>query len=86
MGGYTLLPHPWLKVGTTVRVRGGVFDGVSGVVTEFRRQCSVIIELAAIQQCFSLEVGIDQVERVAKISGGLAHSPSASMAPTGLET
>ena len=63
-GGYTLLPHAWLKVGTQVRVRGGVFNGVSGVVTELRRQCRVIVELAAIRQCFSLEVGIDDVERV----------------------
>jgi len=74
-GGYTLLPHPWLEVGTRVRVRGGVFDGVSGVVTELRRQCSVIIELAAIRRCFSLEIGIDQVERVATIPGSMVHSP-----------
>jgi transcription antitermination factor NusG len=76
VGGYTLLPHPWLEVGTRVRVRGGVFDGVEGVVTELRRQCSVIIELAAIRQCFSLEIGIDQVERVATIHGDAAHFPS----------
>jgi transcription antitermination factor NusG len=63
-GGYSLMPHPWLKVGTSVRVRGGVFHGVTGVVTQLRRQCTVIIELAAIRQCFSLEVGIDQVERI----------------------
>lgn len=69
-GGYTLLPHPWLNVGTRVRVRGGIFDGVEGVVTELRRQCSVVIELAAIRQCFSLEVGIDQVERVTTIGDG----------------
>jgi transcription antitermination factor NusG len=76
-GGYTLLPHPWLDVGTRVRVRGGVFDGVEGVVTELRRQCSVIIELAAIRQCFALEVGIEQVERVATISGRGQHLPAA---------
>lgn len=75
VGGYTLLPHPWLEVGTKVRVRGGVFGGVSGVVTELRRQCSVIIELAAIRQCFSLEVGIDQVEPVATIPDGRGSFP-----------
>ena len=75
VSGYALLPHPWLEVGTRVRVRGGVFDGVNGVVTELRRQCSVIIELAAIRQCFSLEVGIDQVERVAPIPGGRSAFP-----------
>jgi transcription antitermination factor NusG len=74
-GGYTLMPHPWLEVGTRVRVRGGVFDGVEGVVTELRRQCSVVLELAAIRQCFSLEVGIDQLERVATIPVGVVPSP-----------
>jgi hypothetical protein len=58
-----------------------VFDGVSGVVTELRRQCSVVIELAAIRQCFSLEVGIDQVERIATIPGepvGFSFGPRAA--------
>ena len=73
--GYKLLPHPWLKVGTKVRVRGGAFDGVNGVVAELRRQCKVVIELAAIRQCFSLEVGIDDVESVetAPFSSGIPH-------------
>lgn len=62
--GYRLRPHPWLDVGTHVRVRGGVFDGVFGVVTELRRQCKVIVSVAAVQQCFSLEVGMEEVELV----------------------
>jgi transcription antitermination factor NusG len=74
-GGYTLLPHAWLEVGTKVRVNGGVFDGVNGMVTELRRQCSVIIEVAATRQCFSLEVGIDQVEPVATIPGARGAFP-----------
>ena len=87
VGGYILLPHPWLEVGTRVRVRGGVFDGVTGVIIELRRQCSVIIELAAIRQCFSLEVGIDQVERVATLPGDAAHFPSPrAVASAGLES
>lgn len=60
--GYLLRPHPWLEVGTNVRVRGGVFDGVKGIVTELRRECKVIIALSAVQQCFSLEIGVDQLE------------------------
>ena len=62
--GYLLRPHPGLQVGMNVRVRGGVFDGVFGVVTELRRQCKVILTLAAVQQCFSLEVGMEQIELV----------------------
>lgn len=57
--GLPLRPHSEIHVGTRVRVRDGVFAGVEGVVTELRKQSRVIITLAAVRQCFSLEVGID---------------------------
>ena len=60
--GYRLRPHPYVPVGTHVRVREGVFGGVRGVVTEMRRECKLVIAVAAVQQCFSLEIGIDQLE------------------------
>jgi transcriptional antiterminator RfaH len=60
--GLLLRPHPFLTVGTRVRVRDGVFAGVEGIVTEFRHQCKVIITLAAVRQCFSLEVEFDDLE------------------------
>ncbi len=60
--GLLLRPHPSVSVGTRVRVRGGVFTGAVGVVTEFRHQCRVVICLAAIRQSFSLEVEIDDLE------------------------
>jgi len=56
--GLLLRPHPSLYVGTRVRVRDGVFGGVEGVVAELRQQCRVILTLAAVHQCFSLEVEI----------------------------
>jgi len=60
--GMPLRPHPGITVGTRVRVCAGVFAGVEGNVTELRRQCRVVITLAAVQQCFSLEVGIEDLE------------------------
>jgi len=39
---------------------------VEGIVTEFRQQCKVIIALAATQQCFSLEVELDDIEVLRK--------------------
>lgn len=60
--GCLLRPHPWVAVGTNVRVSGGIFDGVSGIVTELRRECKVVIALSAVQQCFSLEIELDQLE------------------------
>jgi len=62
--GLLLRPHPQLSVGTRVRVRRGVFEDVEGVVAEFRQQCRVIIALAQLQRCFSLEVEIGDVEVV----------------------
>ncbi len=59
--GLPLRPHSGLAIGTRVQVCGGVFSGVEGVVTELRKQCRVIITLAAVHQCFSLELGIDDI-------------------------
>ncbi len=73
--GYSLRPHPRIPIGTQVRIRSGVFEGVIGIVTELRQQCKVIIELAAVQQCFSLEVGIDEVEVVSRINPQLPKAP-----------
>ena len=64
--GLPLRPHADIKVGTRVRVRDGVFAGVEGVVTELRKQCRVIITLAAVRQCFALEVGIDGLTILSK--------------------
>ena len=64
--GLLLRPHPYVTVGARVRVRGGIFAGVEGVVTEFRQQCRVIITLAAVHHCFSLEVELDELEVLKK--------------------
>ncbi len=64
--GLSLRPHASLPVGTRVRVRNGVFAGVEGVVTELRKQCKVVITLAAVRQCFSLEAAIDDLDVLSK--------------------
>jgi len=42
-------------------VRDGVFEGMEGMVTEFRHQCKVVIALEAVRQCFSLEVDMSDL-------------------------
>ncbi len=64
--GYLLRPHPNVFVGTQVRVRHGAFEGVEGVVTELRHRCRVVIGLAAVKQCFSLEVELRDIEVLSK--------------------
>lgn len=60
--GCLLRPHPGVTLGTRVRVRHGVFEGVEGVVTELRHPSRVVLALAAIRQSFSLEVDIRDLE------------------------
>jgi transcription antitermination factor NusG len=64
--GLLLRPHPCVSLGTRVRVRDGVFAGVEGTVTEFRHQCKVVIALSAVQQCFSLELELRDLEVLKK--------------------
>jgi transcription antitermination factor NusG len=64
--GLLLRPHPCVSVGARVRVRDGVFAGVEGVVKELRKQCKVIITLAAVRQCFSLEAELADLEVLRK--------------------
>src|ERR1017187_7938532 len=59
--GLLLRPHADVTVGVRVRVRGGIFEGAEGIVTELRHRCRVIITLSAIHQCFSLEIGLDDL-------------------------
>lgn len=60
--GCILRPHPNVSVGTPVRVRKGVFEGVEGVVTDFRRSCRIVISLSALKQSFSLELDPEDVQ------------------------
>lgn len=60
--GYLLRPHPGMEIGTNVRVCGGIFDGVTGVITELRPECKVIIALSSVPRYFSLEIGMEQLE------------------------
>ena len=69
-----LRPHPHVSVGTSVRVRSGVFEGVEGIVTEFRHQCRVIITLSAMKQCFSVEVELGDIDVLRKTVSGTGFS------------
>jgi transcription antitermination factor NusG len=64
--GLVLRPHSPVSIGTPVRIRGGIFDGLQGVVTELRQQCKVVIALAAVRQCFSIEMDLREIEVLKK--------------------
>ncbi len=64
--GCLLRPHPGVALGSPVRVLRGVFEGVEGVVTNLRQLCKVVMALSATSQCFSLEVGLEDIEVLRK--------------------
>lgn len=61
-GGVRLLPHAGAVVGTRVLVCNGIFAGAQGVVKELRHQCRVVLSVGSVQQFFSLEVHMDDLE------------------------
>ena len=85
--GHILRPQPCVPVGTRVRIRGGLFEGVEGIVTELRRNCNVIIALSAVEQCFSLETDLSDIEVLSKtvVSSGSCGMISGSQTGLGLD-
>lgn len=65
--GCVLKSHSGISAGMRVRVCRGVFREVEGVVTELRRDCNVIIALSAVQQFFSLQVDLRDIEVLNRI-------------------
>ena len=71
--GCILRPHPNVQVGTPVRVREGAFAGVEGIVTQLRQRCKVVISLAAVEQSFSLEIDLCDVEVLRSKTAGVGY-------------
>ena len=69
--GHVLRPHCSVTVGTRVRMRSGVFEGVEGTVTELRQECKVIIGLSATQQCFSVEAKLRDLDVLNKVPANI---------------
>ena len=59
-----LRPHPFLAIGDLVRVRGGVFEGVQGIVVRYNNGCKLVVSIALIQQSVSMEIDAHLLERV----------------------
>jgi transcription antitermination factor NusG len=73
--GYALRPHTGISTGTRVRVCNGMFEGMEGIVSELRRNCSVIIRLSTVEQYFSLEADLDDLEVLGKTVGEVVKQP-----------
>lgn len=57
-------PHPYLTVGTRVRVKAGVMAGVEGILTRVKNGLRVVMSLDAIMKSIAVEVDMCDIEMV----------------------
>jgi transcription antitermination factor NusG len=57
-------PHPFLKIGQRVRVRGGALDGLEGVLLSKNGDNTLVVSVEAIQRSLAVRIDGYQVERV----------------------
>lgn len=54
--------YPYLKVGQTVRIRGGALDGIKGILTKVNGDQSLIISVELIQRSIAMRVTGYEIE------------------------
>lgn len=57
-------PHPFLKIGQRVRVRGGALDGLEGVLISKNGDNTLVVSVDAIQRSLAVRIDGYQVEPV----------------------
>ena len=64
--GCILRPYRGVALGNPVRVLRGAFEGVEGMVADFRQQCKVVMALSATGQSFTVEVDFENLKVLRK--------------------
>jgi transcriptional antiterminator NusG len=54
--------HPYLKLGQTVRIRGGCLDGIKGILTKVNGDRSLVISIDLIQRSIAMHVSGYDIE------------------------
>ena len=57
-------PHEFLKVGERVRIRGGVLNGIEGILASIKSDRSVVVSVDLIQKSVAIRIDGFEVERV----------------------
>jgi transcription elongation factor/antiterminator RfaH len=70
-------PHPYLKSGDRVRIQYGALAGIEGILTRFKNQFRVVMNLRLLNKAIAVEVDISTVERVGE--GKSIAAPSDSL-------
>ena len=69
-------PHPFLKCGDWVRVKGGPLEGIEGILTRKKNLFRLVVSVELLERSVAVEVDASMVERVAGRNGepaGRAH-------------
>lgn len=56
-------PHPYLVIGSRVRIKSGPMAGMNGVLTRKKSGLRVVLSIDLIRQSVAVEVGMDEIER-----------------------
>lgn len=57
-------PHPYLKIGTRVRVRAGALAGLEGILIRMKDRYRIIISVDLIMRSIAVEISSADVEPV----------------------
>jgi transcription antitermination factor NusG len=57
-------PHPFLKVGQTVRVKNGPLAGAEGILSRYRDRFRVVLSMDLIQQSVAVEMDLCDLELI----------------------
>lgn len=67
--GATLEKHSFLGVGERVRVLGGAFEGLEGIVLRQKSSCKLLISIELIHQSVTLEISPELLEALPSPNG-----------------
>jgi transcription antitermination factor NusG len=62
-------PYPYLTAGTRVEIRGGAFEGMTGILLRRQNKCRVVISIDLIMRSMAVEVDASEVVPVRNSSG-----------------
>jgi transcription antitermination factor NusG len=62
--GVAAEPHPYLKVGTRVRITGGPMAGLEGILLRKRGKSRVVVSVDLIMRSVAMDIDAAQLEPV----------------------
>jgi transcription antitermination factor NusG len=69
LNGLRVVPHPYLQIGSRVRVLGGPLEGVEGILVRRKNVHRVVLSLDLITRSVAAEIDLSDVERLTGCAG-----------------